>query len=107
MMKHYSPEWIEEWCLDNGWTGWFWECSHFWAFPPNALMPVPIPTQVLKAIKVEKGLCHEEKLWCLAAAFSVIAAATATYFLASPMPLMASFAFCAVTAARMEDESMA
>lgn len=103
-MNHYSAQWIEEWCQDNGWTDWFQECSCYWAFPPNAVMPVPIPAQVLKAIKVEKGLCFEEQVWILAALFSVVIAAIYTYFIASPVPLLAAFAFCAVTVARMEDD---
>lgn len=82
------------------------ECSRYWAFPPNAVMPVPIPNQVLKAIKAQKGLCFEEKAWCLAAVFSAIAGGLGTYFFSSPMPLLAAFAFCAVTVARMEDETL-
>ena len=105
-MNHYSATWIEEWCQDNGWTDWFMECSRYWAFPPNAVMPVPIPNQVLKAIKAQKGLCFEEKAWCLAAVFSAIAGGLGTYFFSSPMPLLAAFAFCAVTVARMEDETL-
>lgn len=103
-MNHYSAQWIEDWCNDNGWTDWFKERSSYWAFPPNSVMPVPIPTQVLQAIKAEKGMCYEEKIWFGAAAFSVIMAAASSYFMASPMPLVAAFSFCAVTAARMEPE---
>lgn len=106
-MKHFSALWIEEWCQENGWSDWFLECSRYWAFPPNAVMPVPIPTQVLRTIKAQKGLCFEEKLWCLAAVSGAVLAGVSTYFLASPMPLVAAFAFCAVTAAQLEDDTLA
>jgi hypothetical protein len=105
-MNHYSAKWIEEWCQDNGWTDWFLECSRYWAFPPNAVMPVPIPVQVLQTIKAQKGMCFEEKVWSLAAVVSAIAGGICTYYMASPMPLMAAFAFCAITAARMEDDAL-
>jgi len=42
----------------------------------------------------------------MAAIVSTVAAAIATYSLQSPMPLIAAFAFCAVTVARMEDETI-
>ncbi|MGA7933332.1 MAG: hypothetical protein WCA35_07280 [Kovacikia sp.] len=105
-MNHYSAQWIEEWCQENGWSDWFMECSHYWAFPPNGVMPVPIPTQVLRTIKAEKGLCFEERIWCLAAVLIALLASISTYFLASPMPLVVAFAFCAVTVARMEDDTL-
>jgi len=105
-MNHYSAQWIEDWCNDNGWTDWFEECSSYWAFPPNSVMPVPIPTQVLRSIKARKGLCFEERVWSAAAILSTVLAAVATYYMESPMPLLAAFAFCAVTVARMEDETM-
>lgn len=81
------------------------ECSRYWAFPPNSVMPVPIPNQVLRTIKSQKGMSYEEKVWCWAAVLSAAAGALGTYFLASPMPLLAAFTFCAVTVARMEDET--
>ncbi|MBL1177131.1 hypothetical protein [Pantanalinema sp. GBBB05] len=103
-MNHYSAQWIEDWCTANGWTDWFLERSRYWAFPPNAVMPVPIPTQVLRAIKAERGLCYEERVWCWATVLSASLAVLFTYVLSSPMPLIAAFAFCAVTVARMEDD---
>lgn len=105
-MNHYSTQWIEDWCQDNGWTDWFKERSSYWAFPPHSVMPVPIPTQVLRSIKAERGLCYEEKIWCSAAALSAAIAAASTFFLSSPMPLVIAFAFCAVTVARLEDETI-
>lgn len=106
-MNHFAPQWIEEWCQENGWTDWFLECSRYWAFPPNAVMPVPIPTAVLRAIKAQKGMCFEEKAWCFAIVGSAIAGAISTYYLGSPVPLMAAFIFGAVTVARMDDDVLA
>ncbi|MCE2665152.1 MAG: hypothetical protein LW716_21805 [Microcystis sp. 53602_E8] len=89
-MKHFHEPWIQEWCQENGWTELFLErYSNYWAFPPNAVMPEPIPTKVLQNIKRQKGLSPAEKLWL---------------GLACPMPIVLAFAFDAVTAARLEVE---
>lgn len=103
-MNHYCAQWIEDWCLANGWTDWFMERSRYWAFPPNAVMPVPIPMQVLRTLKAQYGLCPEEKVWSIIAVMSAVFAGVSSYCLSSPMPLIASFAFCAVTVARMEED---
>ncbi|MBD2075705.1 hypothetical protein H6F86_17775 [Phormidium sp. FACHB-592] len=105
-MNHYAAQWIEDWCAENGWTDLFQERTDYWAFPPNAVMPVPIPTQVLRSIKANQGLCVEEKIWCTAAGLSAIIAASLSYFFATPMPLVAAFAFCAIVVARMEDDDL-
>ncbi|MBD2777586.1 hypothetical protein [Iningainema tapete] len=104
-MKHYSDEWIEEWCQENGWTDLFIErCNNFWAFPPGAVMPEPIPTHVLRLIKQQKGQTKEEIFWSISAAIGTIVAIISTYVLKCPMPLVLAFAFDAVTAAQLEVE---
>ncbi len=103
-MQHFAAQWIDEWCQQSGWTDWFVECSQYWAFPPNSVMPLPIPKQVLQAIKAEKGLCYEEKIWVFSALLSGVLAVIFTCLMVSPMPLVAAFTYCAITFARMEDE---
>ncbi len=103
-MNHYSEQWIQDWCQENGWTDWFRERSIYWAFPPNAVMPTPIPTTVLRAIKAKNGLCIEERAWCLVAIASTLVAAASGYFLSSPMPLVVAFGFCALIVAQLEPE---
>jgi hypothetical protein len=105
MMNHYCRAWIEEWCRDNGWTELFLQKrNEFWAFPPNAVMPLPIPTPVLRQIKAQKGLSYEEKLWSSIAGCSSLLAAALSYLSHSPMPLVAAFVFCAMIVANMEDD---
>lgn len=104
MMKHYCEEWIEEWCQLNGWTDLYAERSLYWAFPPGAVMPEPIPPQALKLIKAENGLSGEERLWSIAAVVVTVIAAFMSYFLKSPMPMVLAFAFGAITAALLEVE---
>lgn len=104
-MKHYHNEWIEEWCHENGWTDLFIErYNNYWAFPPGAVMPEPIPTQILQSIKAKKGLTLEERLWSILAVIGTIVAVISTYLLKCPMPLVLAFAFDAVTAAHLEIE---
>jgi hypothetical protein len=103
-MNHYCDEWVQEWCDAHGWTDLFRERLEYWAFPPNAVMPLPIPLQALQLIKQEKGLSPDEQTWCLLALVLTTLSAASSYFFFSPMPLVAAFAFCAITAARLEVE---
>ena len=106
-MKHYCDAWINEWCEENGWTDLFIErYNNYWAFPPGAVIPEPIPPKILRLIKSEKGLCYEERLWLIAAAIVTLTAVILTYFLKSPMPLVFAFAFDAITAAKLEVEDI-
>ena len=55
MIKHFCDDWVREWCDANGWTDLFMERSnHYWAFPPGAVMPEPIPSKTLRLIKSQK-----------------------------------------------------
>ena len=104
-VKHYCDTWIEEWCQDNGWTDLFMErYNNYWAFPPGAVMPEPIPAQVLRLIKLEKGFTVEEKIWSAWAMVTTIGAIASSFLLKCPMPLVFAFAFGAVTMAKLEVE---
>ena len=106
-MKHFEDSWIQEWCDNNGWTELFRErYNHYWAFPPNAVMPEPIPQKVLRVIKAEKGLSSEEQLWLSIATGVSAIAIMLCYFLANPMPIVLAFAFDAITVAQLETEDL-
>jgi hypothetical protein len=107
MMKHYSLEWIEAWCQENGWTELFVERrNNYWAFPPGGVMPEPIPPHVLRGIKAEKGLTLEERIWSMSAVIGTVVAVVSTFILRCPMPLVFAFAFNAVTVAQFEPEEV-
>ncbi len=103
-MKHFSDEWINEWCQQNGWTDLYIERCHYWAFPPGAVMPEPIPCSVLRLIKAEKGWSTQERVLSIAAVTATLMAATFSYLLQSPMPLVFAFAFDAIAVALLEVE---
>ncbi|HIK55466.1 MAG TPA: hypothetical protein IGS37_09940 [Synechococcales cyanobacterium M55_K2018_004] len=103
-MNKYCKEWIQEWCQENGWTDLFRERKDYWAFPPHAVMPLPIPAQALEMIKAQKGLTPEEKLWCGSAWAAAVMGAALGYFFQSPMPLVMAFAFCTIIFACMDDD---
>lgn len=104
-INHYCDEWIQEWCEENGWTDWFRErYSNYWAFPPGAVMPEPIPTKTLRWIKAQKGLSHHEKFWSASAFIATAAGAILSYLLQSPMPLVLAFAFDTVAVALLEED---
>jgi hypothetical protein len=102
-MNHYSLSWIEDWCAENGWTDLFMpRRNEFWAFPPHAVMPLPIPNQVLTTIKQKQGLSVDEQRWRLAAILSTAIAILLTFVSQSPMPLVTAFVFCAAVVAQLE-----
>lgn len=105
-MKHFSEDWLQEWCQENGWTDLYVERYNYWAFPPGAVMPEPIPTKALRLIKADKGMCFSEKAWSIAAVIVTFLAAVVSYVCKCPMPLVFAFAFCAVTVARLEVEEI-
>jgi hypothetical protein len=105
MLNHYCLTWIEDWCNENGWTDVFTpNRNEFWAFPPHAVMPLPIPSKVLNDIKEEQGLTVDEQRWRLAAMLSTAIAILVSYIFQSPMPLVTAFMFCAFVVAQLEIE---
>ncbi|BAQ64226.1 hypothetical protein [Geminocystis sp. NIES-3709] len=101
-MKHFSDDWIKEWCHDNGWTDLFLERCDYWAFPPHGVIPLPIPKETLIQIKAEKGFSPEERVWLGMAIGISIIAIFFTYLLNCPMPLVFAFAFCSIVVANFE-----
>ena len=65
-------------------------------------MPVPIPSDVLQAIKAEKGLSDQEQVLSFAVLGAGLMAVVLTYFAHSPMPLVAEFAFAALAVAALD-----
>lgn len=104
MMKHYSEEWIQEWCAEHGWTDLYIEGPHYWAFPPGAVIPEPIPPRVMQWIKNQKGLSIAEKRLLTVAALVTGGALLLSYLWHSPMPIVFAFAFGAITAGLLEVE---
>ncbi|MCC0178110.1 hypothetical protein I4641_14085 [Waterburya agarophytonicola K14] len=104
-MQHFHDEWIQEWCDLNGWTDLVRErYNSYWAFPPNCVMPEPIPQKVMRLIKSEKGLSHSEQKLSLATVAITVLALVFTCLWMSPMPLILAFGFSAISFAKMECE---
>jgi hypothetical protein len=106
-MKHFSDNWVKDWCQENGWTDLFIErYNNYWAFPPGAVIPEPIPPKTLREIKLEKGLCEEERFWLTTAIVVTMISVLLGYFLKCPMPFVFAFAFDAIVAGQMEVEEI-
>ena len=104
-MKHFKEEWIEDWCEQNGWTDLTRESqTSYWAFPPSAVMPEPIPFNVLQSIKNNNGFCSEEKLWLFSAITISLVSVFLSYWIHSPVPALLAFAFDAFIFANLEFE---
>lgn len=106
-MNHFQDSWIQEWCDNNGWTDLFKErYNNYWAFPPNAVIPEPIPYKVLSVIKSEKGMSSDEQFWLITAFLVSAIAVMLCYLIANPMPIVLAFAFDAITVAQLEVEEI-
>lgn len=103
-MKRYAYHWIQDWCLEHGWTDLFIERYCYWAFPPGAVMPQPIPNTVLQTIKRQKGLSPAEKVGYGLALATTGLAALVTYRSGCPFPLVIAFGVCALVLAYLDDE---
>ena len=103
-INHYCEQWIADWCQDHGWTDYFRESSAYWAFPPQAVMPCPLPDRALKSIKADKGLSLSEKQWFSIALLSLVSGTTLSFAINQPLPLILGFAFCAIVVGQIDDE---
>jgi hypothetical protein len=102
-MNRYCRTWIEDWCHSNGWTDLFTvKKNEYWAFPPQAVMPLPIPSEVLSVIKQQKGLTMDERKWRAMAVGVTAIASILSYFSHSPMPLIAAFGCSALIVGHLD-----
>lgn len=103
LLLRYHPQWIADWCQEHGWTDVFVECRQFWAFPPGAVLPQPIPTEVLTAIKKAQGLSpFEQQSFSVGLGLFCLAIAIAWYW-TTPVPLLSLFGLAAGWVAWLDD----
>jgi hypothetical protein len=103
-MLKYSHDFALAWCQENGWTDFFTEQYRYWAFPPGAVMPLPLPAQALQLVTYERILSPRERLLYGLAVLGSAAAAMLSYWQHSPLPLTFAFVFCAVIFALLEED---
>jgi hypothetical protein len=105
-MKQYAYSWVVRWCAENGWTDLFVERYRYWAFPPGAVMPQPIPSQVLQCLHDQHGSSPIELR-----GYGAMLAASAIGGLLScwsqcPLPLLAGFGICAMVVAYLDEDDL-
>ncbi|MGF1489362.1 MAG: hypothetical protein ACFBSE_19915 [Prochloraceae cyanobacterium] len=105
-MKHYCDEWIEQWCLENGWSDLYIEQNQYWAFRPGAVMPEPIPPNILHKIKQEKGLSPKERYWSIAAIAIAIIGIIVSICFRCPLFLVFAFTVDSFTVANLDLENI-
>ena len=103
-MKKYPKLWVEAWCESHGWTDLFIERYHYWAFPPGAVIPQPIPVKILEAIKKNKGLSPWERSFYGLCIGGTGLALLLSYWLQCPLPLVGAFTLSALSVAYLEDD---
>ncbi|NCJ07174.1 hypothetical protein GS597_11790 [Synechococcales cyanobacterium C] len=103
-MPKALTDFVSRWCQENGWTDLFVDHCEFWAFPPGAVMPLPIPADVMAGYISTRQLPRQEKLLYGVAIGVAAIAATLSFSIKSPMPLVLAFGLCALLIARLDDD---
>ena len=57
-MKKQQEKRIRQWCVDNNWTDLFICENKFYAFPPNAVIPLPVPLEE-NQLNYKRGRCNQ------------------------------------------------
>ena len=96
---------IDRWCQDNGWTDLFVEQYQYWAFPPGAVMPIPVPVHVFEGFHTSRSLPLQEKIGYTVSVGVTLLAIFLSCSIHSPMPLVGAFCFCAVIIALLEEDA--
>lgn len=100
--SQYSYHWIQDWCQENGWTDLFVERQSFWAFPPGAVIPEPIPGEVLVSLKHLHGYSPiERNSFGLILAIALLSAVLSVWG-RSPFPLVVAFCLASLVVAWLE-----
>ncbi len=90
------------WCQENGWTDVFVDHSRYWAFPPGAVMPLPVPTAVFEGFH-DHYPKKEQYLYGLSL-FLFVGAVVLSLGYQSPMPLVFVFCICAIATAYFDEQ---
>ena len=103
-MPKVLHRYIQQWCQEHGWTDLFVEQRQFWAFPPGAVIPVPVPIQALEGFYAEQEMTPQVGLLNLSSIGAALSAVFLTVLTLSPIPLLAAFGCCAIAVALLEEE---
>lgn len=89
------------WCQAHGWSDLFVDHHRYWAFPPGAVMPLPVPSTVFQAFK---GQERPERMKVI---YGLLSLSAAAIFMSlqqqSPMPVVFAFSICALGVASFEE----
>jgi hypothetical protein len=103
-MSKFLHQYIQQWCSEHGWTDLFVEQCQFWAFPPGAVIPAPVPVYALEGFyRTHRAPAPIQLLKTLALGLA-LAAVALTIWTGSPIPLVTAFGGCAITVGLIEEE---
>jgi hypothetical protein len=95
---------VRGWCQANGWTDLFVDHYQYWAFPPGAVMPLPVPATVLSAFQHDSQPVKSAQvvygLLILASGVAMVWSGLQH----SPMPLVLAFCMSAIAVAFLDTE---
>ncbi|MGB7415704.1 MAG: hypothetical protein WA902_15975, partial [Thermosynechococcaceae cyanobacterium] len=89
------------WCQEHGWSDLFVDHHQYWAFPPGAVMPLPLPSTVYQEFK------GQDRSDCLTVLYGLLSVSAAAILMSlqqqSPMPAVFAFCLCALGVASFEE----
>ena len=103
-MPKALTDFVSCWCHENGWTDLFVDHYEYWAFPPGAVMPLPVPSDVLADYVDSHQLTPTAKLLYGAVIGMAAIAASLSLSIHSPMPLVVAFGLCALIVAHLDED---
>jgi hypothetical protein len=101
-MPKVPYDYLQRWCQEHGWTDLFVDQCQFWAFPPGAVLPLPIPAYAFEGFQVGSP---SRRSWIFngVAIACTVAGIVLTAFTFSPMPLLIAFAVSVTAVALVDD----
>jgi hypothetical protein len=102
-MPKVPYEYLQRWCQEHGWTDLFMEQRQFWAFPPGAVLPLPIPAYAFEGFQHNR-LSGRSLLLNAAAVVFTLGGICLTALTYSPMPLLSAFAISTIIVALLPEQ---
>lgn len=101
-MPKSLTDYVLDWCQQHGWTDLFVDHYRYWAFPPGAVMPLPVPSAVFEDFR--DGGCPQRERYAYGLLLILSGIALGLSLLQqSPMPLVLMFSLSAIAVAFFDE----
>lgn len=84
-MDKSTEKQIQKWCQSNRWTELFTQKGQYYAFPPGAVIPLPVPTEAIEEAKITQERKVHNSKQLLSTILSSLAVIVLTDFFGLPL----------------------